>query len=73
MDTAVITKIYLQRPISLMAFGLGQWFVAANGLDDQKLVYTNTMEAKERILDQQYHHIPNLEMILNAYNRKFAD
>lgn len=29
-DTALITQIYLQRPVSLAALKLGQWFAAAH-------------------------------------------
>ena len=68
MDTAHITEIYMQRPISLMCQSLGEWFNNALDLKDVELQHTNTREAKMMIVERDYNMIPDVLNRLREFN-----
>lgn len=72
MDTHYITEIYMQRPQAIASWGLGQWFAAAFGLLDKKLVYSTTREAKQYIIDK-YIGLPDLQEKLILLNRTYQE
>lgn len=66
-DTAEITQIYMQRPTSLAAFKLGQWFNRAHGLKDFELEQAaSALETKLLIVRKGFNSLSLAP--LKAYN-----
>ena len=69
MDTAHITEIYLERPLTMMYLSFGEWFNNALELGDKKLAHLNLRDSKLYILEKEYNKLPDLLNRLKEYNR----
>lgn len=68
MDTLDITEIYMQRPQSMAALGLGEWFMNATGVFKLELKYSTSREAK-RVILENFLDIPDLLNKLKEFNK----
>lgn len=70
MDTAYITKYYLQRPQSMLHWPMGWWFNAVLDMKDADLNYAESQRAKEIIVEKKYNEIPYLEEAMDSFNKR---
>jgi pimeloyl-ACP methyl ester carboxylesterase len=68
LSSQALTELYLERPVTLIAWSLGTWFCMAMQLQDPTLKKMEAPQALTYINNAGYAGLPHLEKRLESFN-----